>query len=156
MLSSALNCKPNYLFGALIGGLILCAGGCNPQARGFALPPGDAEAGAETFVELRCNACHSIQDGIEKLIEDGDPEMHVVLGGAVSRVKTYGDLVTSIINPSHKLSRGIDPSTHDDFGTSNMPIYNESMTVQQMLDLTTFLQDSYTVWVPKYGPYYYP
>ena len=43
--------------------------GCNPQARGFALPPGDAEQGKETFVAMGCNACHSIADSIEKLTE---------------------------------------------------------------------------------------
>jgi len=130
--------------------------GCNPQAEGFALPPGDAAKGKSTFIKLECNACHSVKDSTEKLVEHGEPDIHVVLGGDTTRVKTYGDLVTSIINPSHKLSRGTDPATIGSFGNSQMAAYNDRMTVQEMLDLTTFLQDSYTVWVPHYGPYYFP
>lgn len=130
--------------------------GCNPQAKGFALPPGDAERGKEAFLAMGCNACHSIDNSIEKLEEGGDAQIHVVLGGQVTRVKTYGDLVTSIINPNHRLSRGTDPTTIDSFGQSKMPTYNEVMTVQQLLDLTSLLQASYKVWIPDYGPYYYP
>jgi len=136
--------------------LLLVLTGCNPQARGFALPPGDAEVGKVTFVELGCNSCHSIKGQIERLTEAGSEDIHVMLGGDVSRVKTYGDLVTSIINPSHRLARGKDVRTLTADGDTLMPTYNGVMTVQQMLDLTTMLQDSYTVWVPQYGPYYFP
>lgn len=130
--------------------------GCNPQAKGFALPPGDAEAGKATFVELGCNGCHSIKGRIERLPITTDADIHVVLGGEVTRVKTYGDLVTSIINPSHKLSRGNDSRTLTEDGDSLMPTYNSKMTVEQMLNLTTMLQQSYKVWVPNYAPYYFP
>lgn len=128
---------------------LLAISGCNPQARGFALPPGDVEAGLETFVNLGCNACHSVQGKIAQ-VPGGDVNVHVVLGGEVSRVKTYGDLVTSIINPSHKLSRANDPDTIDEDGTSIMPNYNDMMTVQQMLDLTSMLQASYSLIPPRY------
>jgi len=36
-----------------------------------------------------------------------------------------------------------------------MPIYNELMTVQQLVDITTFLQGTYSVWVPEYNMYMY-
>ena len=78
---------------------------CQPQSEGFALPPGDAERGKASFVELGCNACHRIQDAIPRA-ENANETIDVRLGGQVSRIKTYGDLVTSIINPSHRLSRG--------------------------------------------------
>ncbi len=140
----------------LLCGIGLALSGCNPQAKGFALPPGDALAGQATFTELGCNACHSVKGKIERRTDGADATVNVTLGGEVTRVKTYGDLVTSIINPSHKLSRGTDSTTLTADGASKMPNYNQTMTVQQMLDLTTFLQDSYTVWVPDYGPYYFP
>lgn len=129
--------------------------GCDTQSRGFALPPGDAEQGHTEFVELGCNACHSIA-GVEKLAPDSDTGVHVFLGGTVTRVKTYGDLVTSIINPSHKLSRRNDPTTVDAEGNSRMWIYNDVMTVAQLVNLTTFLQAHYEVRIPDYHMYAYP
>lgn len=129
--------------------------GCEPQSRGFALPPGDAERGQAEFVALGCNGCHSVA-GVDKLAAGGHPDIHVVLGGQVTRVKTYGDLVTSIINPSHRLSRGNDPTTMDEAGASRMRLYNDVMTVSQLIDLTAFLQSKYEVWVPDYHMYAYP
>ena len=41
-------------------------------------------------------------------------------------------------------------------GTSRMPIYNEVMTVQQLVDITAFLETTYEVWVPPYNVYQYP
>ena len=107
------------------------------------------------FVELGCNTCHSVAGHVEHApLEQG--ALHVELGGTVSRVKTYADLVTSIINPSHKLSRGTNSMTMTESGESRMPIYNEVMTVQQLVDLTAFLETTYEVWVPPYNVYQYP
>lgn len=124
--------------------------GCDPQARGFALPAGDSQRGQETFVELRCNACHSVKGSVERLEDGGHPQIYVQLGGEVTRVKTYGDLVTSIINPSHKFSRGRDPRHVTPEGESRMPRYNEVMTVQQLIDITAYLSGAYSVWSPEY------
>ncbi len=121
----------------------------------FVLPPGNVEAGKATFEELRCNSCHSVQGHVAHApAEEG--AIHVELGGTVSRVKTYADLVTSIINPSHKLSRGLNTMTTTEDGASRMPVYNEVMTVQQLVDLTAFLETTYEVWVPPYNVYQYP
>jgi hypothetical protein len=43
-----------------------------------------------------------------------------------------------------------------DDGTSRMPVYNQIMTVQQLIDLTAFLQGTYSVYVPEYRMYAYP
>lgn len=135
--------------------ILMLLSGCNPEARGFALPPGDVAAGKATFVTLDCNYCHSISGQVEKR-SDGHPDIEVVLGGPTTRVKTYGDLVTSIINPSHKISGPKpNPNTTDEFGESHMRIYNDIMSVQQMIDLTSYLQDSYQLVQPPYAPYYY-
>jgi hypothetical protein len=121
----------------------------------FALPPGDTDAGKTAFADLRCNSCHSVQGHIEHRPVT-DNAIHVELGGTVTRVKTYADLITSIINPSHKLSRGLNTMTATAEGESRMPIYNEVMTVQQLVDLTAFLETTYEVWVPPYNVYQYP
>ena len=79
-----------------------------------------------------------------------NPQIYVQLGGQVTKVKTYDDLVTSIINPSHKLSRGPDPRHVTEDGKSKMPRYNDVMTVQQLIDITTYLSSKYSVWSPNY------
>lgn len=126
--------------------------GCDSQDRGFNLPPGDAEQGRMTYILLQCSDCHSVEsvpwtgDGIEGAI-------NVTLGGKVSRVKTYDDLVTSVINPSHRLARGDSPGTTLESGESAMRNYNEFMSVQELIDLVEFLQSKYEVWVPDYYTY---
>jgi len=159
--SSAGGCGPatawHHVVTRLTCATVLMTGlaACNPNSSGFALPPGDAEAGSRTFVELACQHCHSVANDHSKF-SDGHAEIHFVLGGRTTRVRSYGDLVTSIINPSHKIS-GYPPSdTHTDAdGQSNMQVYNDVMTVQQLIDLTTYLQNSYEIVQPQYQPYYY-
>lgn len=125
------------------------------QASGFALPPGDAELGKATFVELGCHACHEVNDSVPRMAGTPHPDIFVRLGGQTTRVKSYGDLVTSIIHPSHQRSRGMDPRTVTEQGSSRMPNGNERMTVTQLVNLTTFLSDQYDVWTPRYVPIQY-
>jgi len=126
--------------------LILVLASCNidpNSGRGFSLPEGSEDAGRTTFVELECNACHTVGD-IERIAGREKLDIDIMLGGPVTAVKTYGDLVTSIINPSHKISRSYNKPglvTGDD--ESNMIVYNEVMTVQQLVDLVTYLESNY-------------
>ena len=145
---------------ALFALVLLLTYGCNQQAAGFALPEGDVERGKASFAELQCNACHSVRGDpaiqVPRL-EPGHAEIRFALGGPATRVRTYGELVTSIINPSHKISGFAQPlanTTQD--GQSRMRIYNEVMTVQQLIDLTAYLQESYQVVRPVYEPMYGP
>jgi hypothetical protein len=77
----------------------------------------------------------------------------VVLGGGVTRVKSYGELVTSIINPSHRLARRHPAGKISQEGQSLMTPYNDVMTVTQLIDLVAFLQAQYDV-VPRPGYQY--
>ena len=97
---------------------------------------------------MHCNQCHTIQN--EELPAIPGFEPFVELGGAVTRVKTYGELVTAIINPSHKLAEGypLEEITKD--GESAMMNYNYIMTVQQLVDVVAFLQPHYQVVIPQY------
>lgn len=137
------------------------AGGCTPaptSGRGFTLPEGDAARGRKTFVELQCNACHLVK-GVELPKAENATDMAVTLGGRVVRIQTYGELVTSIINPSHRIAKGYpiqevtkDPEGHE----SRMLNYNSVMTVQQLMDLVAFLQSHYElepVDITEYQPY---
>lgn len=136
---------------------MLC--GCDPGARlsekGFRLPDGDADAGRAAFIYMQCHACHTIAG--EELPEiPGEAPPYVELGGDVSRVKTYGELVTSIINPSHRLARGYAADVVAEDDESKMYVYNAYMTVQELIDIVTYLQPKYDVKVPAYHYRVYP
>lgn len=127
--------------------LSLFAVGCEPTARsgrGFTLPEGDVKRGENAFVDLQCHACHSVS-GVELPPVNLELETEVTLGGDVARIDTYGELVTSIINPSHKLASGYDSIEISNDGESLMENYNEAMTVQQLIDVVAFLQSHYSL-----------
>ena len=122
---------------------------------GFRLPDGDAEVGMQAFHDLQCYGCHAVQ-GME--FPPGDAaSVSVVLGGNVTRVKTYAELVTSIINPSHKLAPGYKEEDVTIDGASQMELanLNDVVTVQQLIDLVAFLQPLYHLMPPENNPYRY-
>lgn len=132
-------------------GLLCCVmalAACGRQSPvGFRLPDGGAEAGREAFVELRCNSCHDVH-GVA--IEHLGGLTRVTLGGDTTRVRTYGELVTSIINPSHKIAppnRG-EGATAEGESLMTYAYLNEVMTVQQLIDLVAFLQPTYRLVQP--------
>ena len=134
-------------------------GGCEAErtsGKGLVLPEGTVEDGKATFVNLGCVYCHAVPD-----VELGSPDFAIeeepllILGGKVQKVKTYGELVTSIINPEHVISpvylekiksseiEGQDADTP-------MPNFNNEMTVSQLIDLVTFLDSHYEKLLPDY------
>lgn len=113
--------------------------------RGFSLPEGDAKAGEAVFIAYQCLACHTMQG-----FEDADTEQQlakrVPLGGDVKTIKTYAELVTSVINPSHKIAPGFRQEGYtDEQGQSKMRNYNDVMTVTEMTNLVAFLQPKYNL-----------
>lgn len=122
---------------------------------GFALPEGDAIAGRETFLYMQCHQCHTIKGDELPIVDAAEPPF-VELGGAVSKVKTYGELVTSIINPSHELADRYAEDVVSEDGESKMYNYNRHMTVQELVDLVMFLQPTYNIVVPTYYYRGYP
>lgn len=122
---------------------------------GFRLPEGDPMAGRDAFLYMQCHQCHSIE-GVElPPLPLSDPP-YVELGGSVTRVKTYGQLVTAIINPSHKLADGYPENLVSDDGVSKMYMYNGYMTVQELIDIVMYLQPQYDLVVPKFHYRTYP
>ena len=136
-----------------IGALAACDTGPK-SARGFRLPDGDAAKGQEIFVELQCISCHRIS-GLELPAPNAPGPVTVILGGETQTIKTYGELVSSIINPSHKLILGYPEEEIAPQGKSLMTIYNDRMTVQQLIDLVAFLQSKYELVIPEYTYYGY-
>ena len=144
---------------AVLAIAVACVGGCERDRmseRGFSLPEGDPVAGRDTFIYMQCHQCHTIAGETFPALPGLDPP-YVELGGPVTRVKSYGELVTAIINPSHKLAPGYPVDTVSNDGeTSRMPVYNGYMTVQELIDIVAFLQPHYDVYVPAYEYRIYP
>ncbi len=141
------------LAAVVLFGLIACDSGPRSPV-GFLLPEGDIEEGKAAFLELQCNSCHTV-DGVDlpPPVVIPAPSASVVLGGHVFEIRTDGYLVTSIINPSHELARGLNgEQITTSTGESRMPDYSEIMTVQQLIDLVAFLQSRYTVVPPPQSP----
>ena len=143
---------------AVLAVAVACLGGCERDRmseRGFSLPEGDPVAGRDTFIYMQCHQCHTVKGETFPALPGLDPP-YVELGGSVTRVKSYGELVTAIINPSHKLATGYAAEVVSEEGESNMYIYNQYMTIQELVDLVMFLQPYYDVVVPRYDYRVYP
>ena len=125
----------------LIGLVSGCEIGARPGPE-FTLPEGSVEEGQVTFVSLQCISCHRIKDLDLPAPESEGPVM-ITLGGGVTKIKSYSELITSIINPSHKLARGFPADQVSQDGESIMTVYNDVMSVSELIDLVTFLQAQY-------------
>ncbi|MEM7281275.1 MAG: cytochrome C [Pseudomonadota bacterium] len=149
--------KRQRILGMLLISLALvsaCDYGAKSSA-GFRLPDGDPKVGEAVFARLECTNCHTVKDSSFDKSPEG--EINVQLGGRVHRVQTYGDLVTSIINPSHRLAQKYPKNAVSEDGESLMRNYNSVMTIQELVDLVAFLQGTYKVVPPpgRYQPYAY-
>jgi len=123
------------------------------------LPEGDIEAGKTAFIELGCYACHTVA-GEDLPVEKLDsPLISLELGGKIRQVKTYGELITSIINPDHIMSpeyaKTLDEHAKAGRIESPMPSFNDRMTVSQLIDLVWFLDSRYEKLAPVYTGYRY-
>lgn len=140
--------------------LLISVGGCatHPDyATQFRFPInwGNIEAGKTAFIELQCNQCHTV-NGVELPVYEGDSPLQLELGGEIQYAKTYADLVTSIINPSHVVSEKYLQTLPPDkrrTARSIMP-FREKMTVQQLIDIVTFLNSRYVL-MQGYDETYY-
>lgn len=145
----------------IVGGFtLLLLAGCSEGPKssyGFTLPDGDSKVGEEVFVSLMCHECHTVS-GTELPEPDVTADKRVRIGGEVTRIQTYGELVTSVINPSHKLAAGYREEEVSEEGESKMVNYNEVMTVRELVDVVAFLQSKYKLkpFEPsEYDMYYY-
>jgi mono/diheme cytochrome c family protein len=119
---------------------------------GMVLPDGDIDAGRETFVRLDCVKCHSVV-GEPLVAQTPGGDVHVQLGGEVIHIQTYGQLVTAIVNPKHVVSARYQGKLVDADGKSLMPVFNETMTVEELINLVAFLQSRYQIKPPPITDY---
>lgn len=129
-----------------LGGAVAFLGSCADRhsPAGFRLPEGNVARGQQAFLDLKCNACHRVS-GLDLPAPTVEPPVPVVLGGEIPHVRTDGDLVTSIINPSHSIVPGFREGELEQEGRSRMLDYRNRMTVGQLVDLVAFLQSRYKV-----------
>lgn len=130
---------------------LLALSGCDKgvdSPRGFSLPKGDIEAGKTVFMKYECLACHTLE-GVEDTSIKKHSDISIALGGNKTQIVTYAELVTSIINPSHKFSNPLSPMVKNTDGKSKMKVFNDEMTVTELTNLVTFLQPNY-----KLTPYH--
>ncbi|PRO69268.1 cytochrome C [Alteromonas gracilis] len=124
--------------------LFACEQGAN-SPRGFSLPEGNIKQGYQVFKKYQCQDCHRIAGEEEPENAQYLLAKPIPLGGSSGRIKTYGELVTSIINPSHKLTPRQPASFTSEDGVSLMRVVNDELTVSELIDLVAYLQPKYKV-----------
>ncbi len=105
-----------------------------PSGWKFSLPDGDRTAGKTVFLNMKCYSCHAIDIPGEKLTvrsKGAGPE----LNGYSVLPKEY--LAESIIK-SHTVVAA--PGYFVKEGRASMGEYNHFLTVQELVDLVTFLK----------------
>jgi cbb3-type cytochrome oxidase cytochrome c subunit len=99
-------------------------------------PAGDSRKGRDAFVRFECYSCHEVQG--EQFPALGPREM---LGPELSRMGPLHEadyFVEAIVNPSAVIEPGRGYEAAD--SSSKMPSYNDSMTVQELVDLVAYLR----------------
>jgi len=123
--------------------MMLSLSACDPFEKSYVLPEGNAAEGKVQFVSLGCVNCHSVV-GAELPDPDEAGPVQVRLGSRTGRQMTYGQLVTAIVNPSHRLPIGHRRTGVSANGESRMAPYNDILTVTQLTDIVAFLLQHYS------------
>ena len=102
----------------------------------FSWPKGDPARGREVFVKLECYSCHEVKS--EKFPAPSEagkvgPELSQM--GPLHEPEYFAE---AIINPNAVIEPGKGYAAPD--GSSKMPSFNDSVTVQEVVDLVAFLR----------------
>jgi mono/diheme cytochrome c family protein len=107
-----------------------------PKGWRFTWPAGNAAKGREVFQKLECYSCHEVQGehfpGPSDTARLG-PEL-----SAMGPMHPPEYLAESIINPSAVIERNHGYAASD--GSSKMPSYGDSLTLQETIDLVAYLK----------------
>lgn len=103
-------------------------------AEGFFLPQGDAQAGRDAFVQLKCVTCHTV---------NGDSSLPAPLsanrGPMLRKWKgdvACGEVMDAIVSPSHRIKGELAEGQ-----LSHMGDFSNVMTVRQLIDITAYLTE---------------
>ena len=115
----------------------------HPKGWQFTMPKGDPDKGREVFEKFACYVCHEVRGEKFSAAAPGS-----VLGPELSQMGPLHPLeyfTESVVNPSAhaaKKYRGPDDK-------STMPANNDRMTVQELIDLSSYLASLRPKGVPK-------
>jgi Cu/Ag efflux protein CusF len=103
----------------------------HPQNWRFTMPKGDPGKGREVFIKFECYFCHEVRgENFDFAGVDYGPELSQM--GSMHPLEYFTE---SIINPSAWPAK----EDRDPDGHSRMPVYNDRMTVQELIDLSAYL-----------------
>lgn len=107
-----------------------------PAAWKFAWPKGDPLRGRDVFVKLECYSCHEVRgESFPAPADQGTVGPELSQMGPLHEPEYFAE---AIINPSAVVESGKGYTAQD--GSSKMPSYNDSVTVQEVVDLVAFLR----------------
>jgi mono/diheme cytochrome c family protein len=95
----------------------------------------DPESGRQAFIDLKCVACHQVRGDSDLPVPITKQQGPVLAAWAI---RSPGDLMDSIIAPSHRIAPGSD-GRDTQGGLSRMANFNDSMTVRQLIDILAYL-----------------
>jgi cytochrome c1 len=106
-----------------------------PAGWTFTLPRGDARKGREVFEKLECFSCHEVKGERFPAPTGGanlGPELAAMAGAHPPEF-----FAEAILNPGAVIDKGHGYEAAD--GSSRMPQFNDSLTVQELIDLVAYL-----------------
>ena len=103
----------------------------------LSLPEGDPEKGRETFIALKCNACHEVRGDVS-MEKTAAARPGPKLGVAQSRYKA-DFLADSIVFPSHAIKPGF-RTPESVKGVSRMGDFSDTMTIRELADIVAYLK----------------
>ncbi len=102
----------------------------------FRWPAGDPARGREVFVKLECYSCHEVRG--EKFPAPSEPGKVGPELSAMGPLHEPEYFAEAIVHPNAVIDRGKGYEAAD--GSSKMPSYNDSVTVQEVVDLVAYLR----------------
>jgi mono/diheme cytochrome c family protein len=107
-----------------------------PPGWRFAWPKGDPARGREVFAKFECFTCHEVRG--ERFPAPSDAAS---VGPELSQMGPLHDaeyFAEAIINPGAVIEKGKGYQAPD--GSSKMPSYNDTITVQEVADVVAYLR----------------
>jgi mono/diheme cytochrome c family protein len=107
-----------------------------PKDWRFSWPKGDPAKGREVFQKLECHSCHEVRgEGFPTPTDPGRAGPELSGMGPLHPPEYFAE---AIINPGAVIERGRGYAAAD--GSSKMPSYSDSLTVQETIDLVAYLR----------------
>ena len=106
-----------------------------PKDWTFTLPKGDPAKGRELFSKFECYKCHDVEGESFPKTTNGENVGPELAEESAHHPPEF--LAESIVNPNAVID---EPRFRAPDGSSRMPSFNDSMTVQEVIDLVAFLK----------------